>query len=790
MRFLLIIPLLLLRVVAYSQSLQLAAQLSYGNASLANISGYVDTLNNEYALVGTDFGMSIVDVTVPTNPVIKYTVPGDPSIWREIKTYRKFAYVVTEGGGGVTVVDLSNLPGPISYQQYTGDGPLAGQISSVHALHVDTTAGYLYLFGSNIGNGHSLFFDLSDPANPTYAGEYIYPGGGNSSYVHDGYIDGDTLYEGHIYSGFFTIVDVTNKSNPVLLGTQQTPTAFTHNTWLSVDHKTLFTTDENNGSFLGAFDVSDPTNIQELSRIQTAPGSNSVIHNTHILNDYAITSWYTQGVVIHDVSRPWNPIEIAKYDTYPQSNGGGMDGCWGVYPFLPSGNLLASDISNGLFVLTPNYVRGCYLEGTVTDTVTGFVLPNATVELIQPSIFKSTSSTGQYATGTVVPGTIDVRVSRAGYVTKLITGVTLINGQLTQLDVQLVPLQTVSVEGLVTDSATGAPVPNALVALQNADFDFQVITDANGVFQINGVIDGFYSLTVGQWGYNTYCDAVLTSGAPILVSLSQGYQDDFSFDFGWTVSSTSGNAWELGEPFGTFDNSGNIVNPDFDASGDCGEKCYVTDNGTGPYNAHDVDNGFTHLISPDFDLTFYQNPVLEYERWFLNFGGTGNPNDSMLIKLTNGTDTVVLERVIRTSPGVGNWYRVAHNLTGLITPTSTMKLLVQVEDYPGGHIVEGGLDNFRINGTLNTGVRELIEKKELTLFPNPTTGDFIVLLPSEWTGAVELTVLDLTGRHVFTQAVNAVNDALNVQTKLEAGSYLIVAKESSGRTGSGRLIVR
>ena len=259
--------------------------------------------------------------------------------------------------------NLKTLPANISYTQYTGNGTIAGQLSSIHALHVDTTTGYLYLYGSNIGSGNTLFFSLANPASPSYAGQYIYPGGGNAAYVHDGYADNDTLYEGHIYNGFYAIVDVRNKSNPVLIATQGTPTAFTHNTWLSEDHKTLFTTDENANSYLAAYDISDPQNIQEISRFQTSPGSNSIVHNTHILNGYAITSWYTQGVVITDVSRPDNPIEVGKYDTYPQGAGNTFNGCWGVYPFLPSGTIVASDIDNGLFVLTPTYVRGAYLEG-------------------------------------------------------------------------------------------------------------------------------------------------------------------------------------------------------------------------------------------------------------------------------------------------------------------------------------------------------------------------------------------------------------------------------------------
>ncbi|MBK7572363.1 MAG: choice-of-anchor B family protein [Bacteroidetes bacterium] len=267
--------------------------------------------------------------------------------------------------------------------------------------------------------------DLADPLNPTYAGEYVYPGSSSDNYVHDGIVENDTMYESHIYPGFFTVVDVRNKSNPVLLATQQTPTNFTHNTWLSDDHKTLFTTDENSGSYLGAYDISDLGNIRELSRSQTAPGSGAIIHNTHILNDYAITSWYKEGVVITDVDRPENPIEVGHYDTYPQGSGDGFNGCWGVYPFLPSGNIVASDIDNGLFVFTPTYVRGCYLEGIITDSVTNATINGALIEVLATTLTKNSNALGEYKTGTVVSGTYDVRVSKAGYYSKTITGVNL-----------------------------------------------------------------------------------------------------------------------------------------------------------------------------------------------------------------------------------------------------------------------------------------------------------------------------------------------------------------------------
>ncbi|MFM9026609.1 MAG: choice-of-anchor B family protein, partial [Bacteroidota bacterium] len=696
---------ILLSASSWAQNnIQLAAQLTYQGSALANIGGYVDSLGNEYALVGTDFGLSIVDVTVPTNPVIRFTVPGPTNDWREVKTYRKTAYITTEGGGGLTVVDMSRLPGTINYHQYTGDGAITGQLSSIHALHVDTTKGYLYLYGSNIGSGHTLFFNLSDPNNPVFAGQYIYPGGGNSSYVHDGYADNDTLYEGHIYSGFFTIVDVRNKSNPVLIATQQTPTSFTHNTWLSNDKKTLFTTDENSGSYLGAYDISDPFNIHQLSRFQTAPGSGSIIHNTHILNDFAITSWYKEGVVITDVSRPDNPIEVGHYDTYPQGSGNGFSGCWGVYPFLPSGTIVASDINNGLFVLTPTYVRGCYLEGMVTDSITGALINGASVQIVTPAISKTTDLSGKYRSGISTPATIDLIVSKPGYYSKTVSGITLSSGVVTIQDIQLLPVQTIAVEGLVVDSLTGAPIANADVRFFNSDFDIRVTTDAQGVFILPSIVDNTYELTCGIWGYQTTCRTIQASAGPFSIGLMQGYQDDFTFDYGWLVQGTTPNQWERGEPIGTYDNQNNVVNPEFDATGDCGEICYVTDNAVGTFSSNDVDNGYTRLTSPVFDLTGYQNPVIEYNRWVVNIGGTGTPNDTLIIRLTNGTDTVAIDKVHKNSPGQGVWYPVSVTVSNYITPGPTMRLIVYAEDYSPGHVFEAGFDNFRVTGTMTTGL--------------------------------------------------------------------------------------
>ena len=54
-----------------------------------------------------------------------------------------------------------------------------------------------------------------------------------------------------------------------------------------------------------------------------------------------------------DASQPEALREVASFDTFlqPAADSAGTDGAWGVYPFVPSGTVVISDISNGLFVL-------------------------------------------------------------------------------------------------------------------------------------------------------------------------------------------------------------------------------------------------------------------------------------------------------------------------------------------------------------------------------------------------------------------------------------------------------
>ncbi len=444
------------------------AHLLYPNQTLANVCGYAKD-GREYALLGGSKGVIIVDVTNPDVPKQIIQIPGIDNLWKEIKTYKNIAYVTTEGGGGLQIIDLSGLPDTnlIAYKvyNYVGDTvrnkvdtAIIGKMGSFHALHVDTTKGFVYLFGGNssVSNGGALVLDLKpDAYRPKYAGRFNINTNYRSNYIHDGYVDNDTLFGAMIYNGTFNAIDFRNKLAPVVLATQQTPTAFTHNVWLTPNRKTLLTTDENSGSFLASYDISNLSSIKLLDKVQNL-STGSIVHNTHILpnGNFAVTSWYKDGVNIVDITRPQNLVVVGTYDTYPQGVGGGFNGCWGVYPFLPSGNLLVTNLDNGdgFFVLTPQYKRACYLEGIVRDSVTKQVLSGVSIKINSTDLDKKAVSDigGNYRTGQVTPGTVSVTYTKTGYFPKTVN-VPLVAGAVSQRDIELVNLLYNSVPELSND---------------------------------------------------------------------------------------------------------------------------------------------------------------------------------------------------------------------------------------------------------------------------------------------------------------------------------------------------
>ncbi len=682
------------------------------NTDLNDVWGYEDEMGNEYALVGAKKGTSVVDISTPSSPIEIFWEPGMESTWRDLKTNGDFAYITTEAENGLLIIDLSPLPGSTALPVNYYSGPNGQEWESAHNLYIDEF-GYAYIFGANRGNGGVIILDVfTDPMNPIEVGVF------DDWYVHDGYVQNDTMYLGHIYEGIISVVDVTDRSNPVLLGTKTTPSNFAHNIWASDDGQFVYTTDEVSGAFIGAYDVSDPANIVEVDRVQSSPGAGVIPHNTHVLGNHIVTSYYSDGVVVHDITYPYNMVEVGNFDTYPTQTTS-YDGCWGTYPFFSSGLVIATDITEGLFILNPTYVQAAYLEGIVTDVNTTNPINQVEIVIVGDAQTELTQNTGFYATGIVNAGVYDVTYSKVGYFPQTIS-VSLSNGVIVNQNVQLVPIPPFNLDVLVLEEGSGNPIQGADVRLVHTLITHDGVTNGIGEESLTLFYQENYQIQIGKWGYQTYCNYQLinNSTGQITVSLKKMIYDDFTFDYGWSTSGTATTGmWERGFPNGTESGSA----PYGDVITDCGDYSFVTGNSP-QLNADvdDVDKGTANLISPVIDLSSYSNPYVNYSRWFYSFHGPSAPDDTLRVKVSNGTQTVEIDKVGGGFFVPEQWVEKSIRIQDFITLTSTMQFFFETSDEePNGNVTEAAVDRFFIVEDFELGIPSL--ETNIQVFPNPTS---------------------------------------------------------------------
>ncbi len=765
---------------AQSKNITFKSRVTY--PGMSNIWGFKDTTGKEYALAGATTQLSIVDVTNPAAPVKKFAVPGPNSSWREIRTHGRYAYVTTEGGGGVTIVDLRSLPDTIHYKNYTGDGAVTGLIDAIHALHIDN--GKLYLYGGNHQGGRAKVFSLADPWNPVYLGTV------SQRYVHDGFVRNDTLYSCQIYAGLLEIIDATNPLNPQVINSQLTPSEFTHNSWISSNKKVIYTTDEVEGSYVTAYDISNLQDIKELDRYRHN-NSGSIAHNTYVLNDSSITgfnadflwtSYYTDGITLVDATRPHNLIEVGFYDSSPNS-GGGFSGAWGVYSYLPSGTVLVSDMNNGMHVVTPHYKRACYLEGTVKDAISNNLLANAKIEITADTNANTfTKLNGSFATGKADSGSYQVVVSLFGYFNDTIIAV-LKDGIVTNLNVSLVPINNFVMNEVITDK-NALPIANADVYIYNKYLGnkYTLRSNTNGEVSIPLFYSGEYEFIVGKFGYETLHIPSIVIQTPAdlpSLALTKGYYDDFYFDNNWKVTGDVDNGgWVRDVPVKTTNNN-ILANPEFDVNDDIGAMAFVTENAAGPATFGDVDNGAVILESPSMNLSSYVNPYINYSRWFSNLASSGTPNDTLKISISNGTTTKVIEKIWGTRDDKGTWVDKSLRVLDYVSLTNNMKVIVHVAETPSEHVTEAGFDRFFVSDSAAVvGVANNKSIVNFSVYPNPNTGTSTVDYQFKKLSAdANITCYDILGNKVYSKELTEAQGQVRVEL---ATSGLYFLKLSNG----------
>jgi len=594
--------------------------------------GYTSPSGREYALMGFNNKITIIEISDPANPVIVKSIGHSDSLWGDVKVYQNFCYVVNESGGGIQAIDLSNID--------SGQAVLVSSFGpgASHNIAINETSGFLYAVGSSLNGGRPVAYDLrTNPGNPTEAGRIS---GQQGSYIHDAQIvtmtDGREIMFGASEGRGVDIYDVSNKQIMLRLSRTTYPgLSYCHQMWTNDDHTLLYVDDELdelNGraptTRTLVFDVSDLTNPVLVNTFTT--GLPATDHNLYFNGGIIYEANYTTGLRIFDArNNPIDPTEVGFFDTYPESNGLGFAGAWNVYPFFPSGTVIVSDLNRGLFILD------------VSKALTGlnFIYPNGRPDLIDP------------AGGT----SFMVQVTNRGIDPQPDTGVLHYNDG----------------SGWMTTPMFG-----------NGTNDYDAVFPAT---QCGQIVQYYVSAETVNGDVETdpptAPDAVFT--ALSAVSVTTLSSDDFETDTGWVVKNTnvSEGGWERGLPAG--DGTRGDPTSDYDGSG----QCYLT----GLSINKDLDGGPTVLTSPVIDLSA-GDAMITYAKWFFN---DDNDADSIITEVSNdgGASWVFVEETVS---GAGGWFESTFRVSDFVVPSATVQVRFSASDQPNDSVTEVGVDAFRV----------------------------------------------------------------------------------------------
>jgi len=383
-----------------------------------DIWGHVDlNTHTEYAIMGILNGVAIFDLSNPESPREVGSISGLNSSWRDVKVYQFFdqtlkawqayAYVTIDSQSDfVSIIDLNQLPNSVSL--VTKDRAVS-QAHNVYISNVDyalniplkgatPTLQLVGASGANVPTPSFVSYSLADPKalTPLALGDNLsngYTHDGTSLRIDDERKNSDCNNEGQTCEIFVDFNEKEIKIWNVTSAGQETqlsqikytdvPEAqqYVHSGWWSEDKRYIFAHDEFDESRAGInttlriFDLQSLTS-PTLAGVWTGPTA-AIDHNGFVRGNRYYMSNYTRGVTVLDISNPASPSQVGFFDTYSPSNSASYNGAWGIYPFLPSGLILASDISGGLFVLRDN-----------TRTV-----PQGTLSFVQESMDTESNNT-------------------------------------------------------------------------------------------------------------------------------------------------------------------------------------------------------------------------------------------------------------------------------------------------------------------------------------------------------------------------------------------------------------
>ena len=243
-------------------------------------------------------------------------------------------------------------------------------------------------------------------------------------------------------------------------------------------------------------------------------------------------------------------------------------------------------------------------------------------------------------------------------------------------------------------------------------------TSLDGLYE--GMLIEYYIMAVNSEGIVQTFPASAPDNSILFVlgDLPDIYFNDFENNIdNWQIGDINDSAtagiWELAEPLASYNDQGFLVQSGQDDSQD-GTYCFVTGNGfqidetTGENSASfdDVDGGQTTLLTPNFNLSIYDEVVLTFSRWYTNDIGDNGNTDSWKVQASNddGQSWIDIEN---TSVSNASWIKSRFILSNFIDFTENVQFKFIAEDIlnngdvgSGGSLVEAAIDNFLLEYAL------------------------------------------------------------------------------------------
>ncbi|WP_213996645.1 choice-of-anchor B family protein [Arsukibacterium sp.] len=363
------------------------ADFSSTPSSANDIWGHID-LNSgiEYSLIGLNNGTAVVSLADPANPLEVGTIAGSNTTWRDIKVlqffdvnlgqWQAYAYVSSEANNNIQIIDLNDLP--FSVRLAAADSA-ASSAHNLYISNVDYTTNTaltgqqpaLHIAGQPQQGGAVSSYSLADPLQ--LSANWLQTGASRSDYSHDvasmlvtdqragnqcDRPECQVLFDFNEQN--IKLWDISGASNLALADFTYSLASYVHSGWWTEDQQYLFVHDEldetNHGlnTTVRIFELTDLT-APILTATYTGP-TKAIDHNGFVRGNRYYMSNYQRGLTVLDITDPAAPVQAGYFDTFPASDSAAFNGMWGVYPYLPSGLIIGSDINSGLYVFRDNTV--------------------------------------------------------------------------------------------------------------------------------------------------------------------------------------------------------------------------------------------------------------------------------------------------------------------------------------------------------------------------------------------------------------------------------------------------